>query len=654
MQIQMPTAQQARIDVPNAVCQPKASGQPSSSFSTELERLLFSGLRAADSQEIRALLEDEMFRRQEGLTAEQAAALGYRRVRFLAAALKISAAELREDPRRLFALHDWTGLVDGVADTILSTHYCSTLGSLLVHGDGRPELAGFIAELERVESLGIFLATELGYGNDLAALETEAVYDAHRCEFTLSSPTRESSKFMPNAGLAVPTLAVVMARLISRNEDHGVFPFLVRLRGADGRPCPGIRIAPLSEKPGYALDNGIAVFDAVRIPKAQLLRGSGGVLHDDGSFESRIPSYGQRFLTVMDRVQTGRVCFAGSCAAVMRAATWIGVRYTAQRLASAPGWRSVPLLSCRNVQRDLFAGLATAYALTFAGRFLQSRFRGRSAETESEVFRLTTTLTALVTAEVSEALPRLREHFAAVGMLSANRILDYWRQIQSFVTAEGNNQLMLKVGRQLVDSPDSPLPVVRRPAGSAALDPKEAVFLFRYREAWLRQELKESVGEAQRRTHDALAIWNENVNRTLALANAYGTRLLAECFGTAIAECEDVASTSLLRVLFSLWALDRVERHAGWYLSQGCISCRAVEDISSDRDRLCAGIEPHVHELIDAFGIDNALLRAPSAEDDYLAAYDAFVAPPAPRHDSGAFPLASAEEPRAAGSSTET
>jgi hypothetical protein len=55
-----------------------------------------------------------------------------------------------------------------------------------------------------------------------------------------------------------------------------------------------------------------------------------------------------------------------------------------------------------------------------------------------------------------------------------------------------------------------------------------------------------------------------------------------------------------------------------------------------------------VHELIDAFGIDNALLRAPIAEDDYVAAYDSFVSPAATRRRSGAFPVESLDVPRAA------
>jgi acyl-CoA oxidase len=487
-------------------------------------------------------------------------------------------------------------------------------------------VVAFVKELERLDSIGVFLATELGYGNSVASLETRAVYDPERREFILHSPTAESCKFMPNTGFAVPKLAVVMARLIAGDEDHGVFPFIVRLRGEDGAACRGVRIALLTEKVGYALDNAITVFDHVRLPKSHLLTGSGSVLHDDGSFDSCIPSQRKRFLASMDRVQTGRVCFTGAAAAVLRAATWICMRYTAQRLSSAPGKRRIPLLGYRNVQRDVFGALATAYAVTFAARSLQTQFRQRSPETEAVVFTQTATLKAVVTFEVSDALPRLRERCGAVGMLSANRFTEYWNQLQGVITAEGDNQLMLlKAGRQLFDRPDSSPAPPASAVNSCALDPSQALSLFRFREARLKQALQHGAAGARRRSRDPLAIWNDNVNRTLALAEAYGIRLLAEAFAASIADCRDEAGADALGSLFSLWAFGHVNRQSGWFLSQGCITGAAVENSDSDRDHLCAKLEPHAWDLVNAFELDNTLLQAPIAEADYVAEYYALT-----------------------------
>ena len=614
-------------------------------FVSEFERLLAGDMPARMTREMRRLLEHDLFRRQEGLTDHEVTALGYRRARFLAAALGIDARELATDPRRLFALHEWLGSVDGVACTVLSIHYCLCLGSILIHGGDRPELRPFVAELERMDSVGVFLATELGYGNSVASLETRAVYDAARREFSLLSPTPQSSKFMPNTGHPVPKLAVVMARLIVGQNDHGVFPFIVRLRGRDGAPCRGVSIARLTEKPGYALDNAVTRFDGVRVPKEHLLAGDDSVLHDDGRFESHFPSHRQRFLAAMDRVQTGRVCFTSAAAACLRAATWIAVRYTSQRLAPAPGKQLIPILRFRNVQRDVFGALATAYALSFAVRYLQRRFRQRTRDSEHEIFRLTATLKAVVTAEVSETLPSLRERCGAVGMLSHNRILEYWTQLQGAITAEGDNQLMLlKAGRQLFDGPslvgaDAP------PAACGPLTPEAMVALFRFREARLREDLKDGAAAARRRTREPLAIWNDNVNRTLALATAHGARIVAECFYAACAECHDADGAALLRTLFCLWAVAHIERHAGWFMGEGCLERSFAAEAPSERDRLCASLEPHVESLVAAFGLDNRVLRAPIAEDDYVATYHALSdTPDTSLRGSGTYRVASADD----------
>jgi acyl-CoA oxidase len=218
--------------------------------------------------------------------------------------------------------------------------------------------------------------------------------------------------------------------------------------------------------------------------------------------------------------------------------------------------------------------------------------------------------------------------------------LEYWNQLQVMVGADGDSQLtLLKAGRQLLESAESPLPVVPGPAVSVALDPQEAVFLFGYREARLRQELKESAAEARRLKREPLADWNDHVNRTIALANAYGTRLLAECFRVAIADCGDDAGARVLRTLFSLWAAGHVERHAGWFLSQGCITREAVDHLSSDCDRLCAGIEPHVLELVSAFDFDDALWHESNAEGDQSVVPHSFVTPSASECKSGSFPV---------------
>jgi acyl-CoA oxidase len=587
----------------------------------ELERLLRGDIPTTHVEELQELLKDPVFQRQEGLNNSEIAALAYRRTQFLARALRLTGAEIERDPRRLYALHEWVGLVDGVACTVLSIHYCLALGSIMIHGEDRSELSKFVEELEHLDSVGVFLATEIGYGNNVASLETAAVYDPETREFVVSSPTPRSYKFMPNTGHAVPKLAVVMARLVSHGKDHGIFPFLVRIRDAEGVVCPGVQVSPLGEKPGYALDNAVTLFEQVRIPKAHLLTGPDSTLHDDGRFETRTPNRHRRFLTAMDRVQTGRVCFTSAAVSMLRAATWIAMRYASQRLTFAPGRRSTPLLSYRNVQRDVYGALASAYALTFAMRCVQKRFRLRTPETEPESFREVAMFKAMATSEVAERLSRLRERCGAVGLLSENRILEYWNQVQGIITAEGDNQLMLlKVGRQLRDVAfDMPI-LPERVDDLTTLEPSGYLSLLRYRECCLRQELCDEVATA-RPARSTFALWNENVNGTMVLAATCGERFIAECFEAELRSTRDAEVADWLGKLFSFWSLDLLERHSGWFLAEDCLTGHAVKQMPRIRDELCSAIETHAPALVAAFGLENAILRAPIAEDDYVQAY---------------------------------
>ena len=173
------------------------------------------------------------------------------------------------NPEQLLALHRWTGLVDGTLTTLLTIHYnLNFIGSIITQGNGRPELQPLLDELDSMESIGTFLATELAYGNNVQAMETEAVYDPAEHNFVLHTPNARAQKFMPNTGApGIAKLGVVLARLKVAGRDCGVFPFIVRIRTASGL-CEGVRVTLLGEKPDYALDNAVTSFDRVRVPSS--------------------------------------------------------------------------------------------------------------------------------------------------------------------------------------------------------------------------------------------------------------------------------------------------------------------------------------------------------------------------------------------------
>ena len=84
----------------------------------------------------------------------------------------------------------------------------------------------------------------------------------------------------------------------------------------------------------------------------------------------------------------------------------------------------------------------------------------------------------------------------------------------------------------------------------------------------------------------------------------------------------------MLGTLFSLWAHAQLERYAGWFIGEGCLGRAWASEAPAERDRLCACLESHAESLVAAFALDNRVLRAPIAEDDYVATYHALSETP--------------------------
>ena len=82
--------------------------------------------------------------------------------------------------------------------------------------------------------------TELGHGTFIRGLETTAHYDEKKKEFVLNSPTLTSYKWWPGGLGQTANYAVVVAQLYTKNECHGIHPFIVQLRHEKThKPMPG-------------------------------------------------------------------------------------------------------------------------------------------------------------------------------------------------------------------------------------------------------------------------------------------------------------------------------------------------------------------------------------------------------------------------------
>jgi acyl-CoA oxidase len=567
-------------------------------------------------QELRRQLADlfrhEIFAARSGLTYEEKCRLTYERLRYLGRHVP-PGTELLRDPRRLFTVMEWGALASPSLFVAMTIHYCLCLGPLVEFGADRDDLAGHLEALDSMASIGTILVTEVGRGNSHVDLRTRVTYDAARREFTVDTPDAAAQKFMPNVGLAgVPKLGVLYAPLTVAGEGRGVFPFVVRLRDENG-PLPGVRITSLPESLFLPLDHALIAFDQVRLPESSLLNDTATLrpaFHDPlGDPERRL----QRSLTVR---QNAWAACASALAAVTRASVAIAIRYSHRRLTRTAGSLPVPVIRYRSQQRGLFGGLARAYAITsLANRAKAIRadaIAGR-ASAEALVNRTLGLTKALAVRTAERVASECRRRCGAQGAFSANRIAEYQGLGHALSAAAGDDHLiLLGAGRTLSAGLDYEPPAAGAPGGDLS-EPSSWLALARTRERQLHQELVQGLASAG----GSAEAWNDHLGLASDLAWAHAERLALE---SLLADAASGPERAGLDSLCALYALEEIERHAGWYLSHELLDPGQVRALPAAIDACCERILPQALGLVDAFEIPADLLGAPIVEADYVAA----------------------------------
>jgi acyl-CoA oxidase len=586
----------------------------------ELLHLVFDGNFERTHQDIRDALLDPIFDPRSDLTLTEAGQLSYIRSRFVHRRLERPLDILR-NPLRLFALAEWPSLLDVSTFSILMVHYNLCLGTLFDHGLRRDDLTDYFEELDTLAAFGSYMATELGFGNNVAALRTEAVYDHCRQTFVLNTPDPLAQKYMSYSGFSnMPKIAVVMAKLKVEGKDCGVFPFVVRISDRDGLR-PGIRAALCPEKPVQGLDNSVTWFDHVTLPRRSLLLGDIGRITDDGKFEPAIGNSRKRFLRAMSRILPGRLCVASSAVGAGRASVYIALRYAQHRLTNAPGRNDMPLIEYRSHQLATFTALAKVYAMTFLVNHAKREFIASRETVSADLNNLISITKTLSTWEMSEVVAVCRERCGAQGMFSVNRIADYGSLLQGLVTAEGDDQVLLgtTAGQLLAQGENGTAPEAPNPEGRDLADTGWLVALLRFREQKLWSANREAMDNSGQQSY--FEAWNGVLNSGIAMARLRGVVTALRCLREAAQGARVPEVGEALGLLGSLYGVTELQRDAGWYLAQGVLTAEQVIRLPAAADALCVKLRPHIPMLLEGFALSPELLRAPIAHYDYVTAF---------------------------------
>ena len=152
-------------------------------------------------------------------------------------------------------------------------------------------------------------------------------------------------------------------------------------------------------------------------------------------------------------------------------------------------------------------------------------------------------------------------------------------------------------------------PVVRRNADPEhLLDPEWHRQLFERRE---RQLLVSAAARLKGRIDSGLDSFDAFVDvqdHLVTLARAHGEALVLASFQAAVERTDDEQLKTVLGLQCALYALSRVEADRAWFLEQNLFEANVAKAVRTEVNGLLKRLRPICVEIVDAFGIPDALL----------------------------------------------
>ncbi len=515
----------------------------------------------------------------------------------------------------------------------------------------------YLADLIAGRTMGCFAMTETGHGSNVQALGTVARYDAETEEFVITTPDDASRKDYIGNAAAHAELAAVFAQLEVDGESHGVHAFVVRIR-RDGAVVDGVRIEDCGDKMGLdGVDNGRIWFDELRVPRTALLNQFAEVT-PEGRYLSPIDNANRRFFTMLGTLVQGRVCVGGAGINAAKVALTIATRYADRRRQFEAGSTDEEelLLDYGMHQRRLIPLIAENYALHFAQEVVAGQLHDvfSGVTTDEQARRMLEARAAgtkaLGTWHATRTIQECREACGGAGYLSENRFAALKADTDVFTTFEGDNHVLLQlVAKGLLTDYSSEFEdmdqfgMVRFVAGVAVetvvertavhklfqsirdllpggdewdqeaglLDPNYQLAMLRFRE----EHMLGGVARRLKRGIDSGmspgAVFSRVQDHVIATARVHTERLVLEAFVAKAASVPDGDTKVALNLLCDLYALTTIEADRAWFMEHGRLSSARSKAISREVSGLCRKIRPIAVDLVDAFGVPDAMLRSP-------------------------------------------
>ncbi|KAL0964537.1 hypothetical protein UPYG_G00325300 [Umbra pygmaea] len=463
-----------------------------------------------------------------------------------------------------------------------------------------------------LEFTGMFAMTERGHGSNVRGILTEAIYEPSTQEFIIHTTCDDAQKmYIGNAMKG--NYAAVFAQLIINRESQGPHCFIVPIRDSHGVLNSGVTVVDMKHKEGlHGVDNGILIFNNVRIPRENLLSKFGCVLG-----------------------------LAVQAMAAMKLGLIIAVRYSHSRRQFGPkDQEEVKIIEHQTQYLRLMPHLSAALALTFTTRFAgrmmdHALCKGEVLQNNSSLQALVAGLKAYSTWENMACLQECRECTGGMGFMMENRISALKCDSDAFVTFEGDNVVMLQVVvKELMTQYSKQLGKsvfggFIKTWTSSVSDSFRTSFLglnvdtvgdlrfllkaLSYRERVLLRSLAARLyAKVEKNKQEFFDAWNCCLHHVTCLALAHIHRVTLEQFALAIQECP-VEDHTLLSKFCLLHGTSLVYQERAWYLEHNYLTPTTSRQIRTQLLELCSSVKDVALKVVSDFNVPPCCIQAPIA-----------------------------------------